>query len=93
MKRTFIRKTSYRFLALFLAAVTLAANSVTVSFAIGDKAAEPLCNIEEHAHDDFCYMTQLVLNCGLEADMSHEHDGTCYLYEENALLCGKEVVP
>lgn len=93
MKRTFIRKTSYRFLALFLAAVTLAANSVTVSFAIGDKAAEPLCNIEEHAHDDFCYMTQLVLNCGLEADMSHEHVGTCYLYEENALLCGKEAVP
>ena len=94
MKRSFTSKISYRLLALFLAFTMILSGSFTASFAtVSEEVVEPLCGQEEHVHDEYCYMTQLVLTCDLEADMTHEHVGTCYEYEELFPICGLEEGP
>ena len=60
--------------------------SASVTVVCYDEAGELICGLEEHTHDESCFIEPVVYYCGLE---EHTHSETCY-DESGALICGLE---
>lgn len=79
------RRIFTRFVSTIAAIVVFATTYALVLPAITlEKTAA--CGIEEHQHDDSCYIEKLI--CGLEESEGHYHDDSCYETVQN-LTCVK----
>ena len=95
----FSKSLSKRGLALFLALMMcislLPTTALSLEAELDSNASEQhdsklVCEIEEHTHDEQCYMNgKQELVCLLAEDSGHTHDEACY-DPEGVLACGQE---